>query len=99
MFFSVNNIIKIGGKKFIPCVCYEVTPYLQLTVDNLVKEGKVTLYDERVYFCNGKVIEKKLVVKENLTTVKLKKEKKSKKEIEVIEADIPSPEEIADEGF
>lgn len=97
MFFSVKAPIKIGGKKFIPCVCYEITPYLQLTVEQLVKEGKVTLYDERVFFCNGKIIEKKETVKEVTEIEKPKKEKKAKKE--VIEEDIPSPEEIADEDF
>ena len=35
MFFSVNESIKIGGKPFKPCICYEVTPYLERTVAKL----------------------------------------------------------------
>lgn len=97
MFFSVKESIKIGGKKFIPCVCYEVTPYLQLTVDKLAKEGKVILHDERVFFCNGKIVEKKETIKKATVT---KKEKKAKKEVvEEVKEDIPSTEEVADEDF
>ena len=79
MFFSVKQAIRIGGKAFRPCICYEVTPYLELTVKKLEEEGKVTIYPERVFFCNGKIVEKKPVVKENRTAEKAKKEKKEKK--------------------
>ena len=97
MFFSVKNSIKIGSKTFRPCICYEVTPYLELTIKKLAEEDKVVLYNERVYFCNGKILEKKPVVKEDLTTEKPKKEKKAK--ALPVEEEVPSPEEIADEGF
>lgn len=59
MFFSVRNTIKIEGKVYSPCICYMVTEYLKLTVDKLVAEGKADQYDERVFFCNGKIVEKK----------------------------------------
>jgi hypothetical protein len=97
MFFVVKNAISIGGKPFKPCICYEVTPYLELTVNKLVKEGKVDLFENRVFFQNGKVLEKKAVEAKHADT---KKSRKAKKE-EIKEAEIPSPEEIADDlgGF
>ena len=79
MFFSVKRAIRIGGKAFRPCICYEVTPYLELTIKKLSEGDDITLYPERVFFCNGKIVEKKSVVKENRTTEKAKKEKKEKK--------------------
>lgn len=78
MFFSVKREIKIAGKTYIPCVCYPVTKFLERTVQKLSEEGKAVIYSERVFFQNGKVI-KKPVVKETLTTSKLKKDKKEKK--------------------
>lgn len=78
MFFSVKREIKIAGKTYIPCVCYPVTKFLERTVQKLSEEGKAVIYSERVFFQNGKVI-KKLVVKENLTASKPKKDKKEKK--------------------
>ena len=83
--------MKIAGKTYTPCVCYPVPEMLIPTVEKLVKEGKVYTFEERVFFQNGKIIEKPSVVKPILTTGKTKKGKKDK-EIE----DIPSPEEIAD---
>ena len=68
----------------------------------MVAEDRAYKFENRVYFQNGKVLEKKSVVKENLTTEKPKKEKKAKslspKEFkeEVEEVVVPSPEEIAD---
>lgn len=94
MFFSVNESIKIGGKPFKSCICYEVTPYLERTVAKLEKEGKVTVYTERVFFCNGKIVSKK----EETKPVTVEKPKKAKKEkiVEETKEEIPSPEEIAD---
>jgi hypothetical protein len=69
--------MRIAGKTYIPCVCYPVTRMLELTVNKLEAEGKAVTYTERVFFQNGRVIEKKPVVKETLTTGK--KEKKTKK--------------------
>lgn len=59
MYFTVKTPIRIGGKLFKTCVCYEVTPYLELTVQKLAKEGKVDLHEKFVYFCNGKPVEQK----------------------------------------
>ena len=32
MFFSVKHSISIGGKVYMPCVCYDLTKVLELTV-------------------------------------------------------------------
>ena len=78
MFFSVKHSIRIAGKVYMPCICYNLTKFLELTVKDLEKQGKVTIHDKMVFFQNGKIIEEKPVVKENLTTEKPKKEKKAK---------------------
>lgn len=77
MFFSVKVPLRIAGKDYIPCVCYPLPRFLEYTVKELKKEGKVEIYDKIVFFQNGKLIEKaesKPVVAE----VKPKKEKKAK---------------------
>ena len=58
MFFSVKEPIKIAGKTYIPCVCYLLPKFLELTVNDLVNKDKAVIYAERVFFQNGKVIEK-----------------------------------------
>ena len=76
MFFSVKKPMKIAGKIYIPCICYPVSRFMELTVDKLVADGKATKYDEMVFFQNGKVIptEKELKAKEKAE----KAEKKAK---------------------
>lgn len=100
MFFSVKYSVKIAGKVYTPCICYALPETIRPTIEKLAKEGKAYIYEHKVFFQNGKVLEKKEVVKESLTTDTGKKTKKGKKEVE---EDIPSPEEIADnldsEGF
>lgn len=102
MFFSVIKPIRIGGRIYRPCICYEIASYLRSTVEKLEKEGTARIYNERVYFCNGKIVEKE-VAKENVTSEKSKKNKKEKavpvkdvKELAEEAEIIPSPEEIAD---
>ena len=92
MFFSVKTTMKIGDKVYKPCICYKVTKELRLTVDKLVAEGKAYEYETEVFFQNGKVLEKKAVVKESLTT---KKGKKAKKET----TPVVSEETEETEGF
>lgn len=77
MYFCVTTPIKIGGKDFHTCICYKLTDTLKLTVEKLAKEGKATIFVEKKFFCNGKLVEKKAVVKENLTTEKTKKKTKT----------------------
>ena len=102
MFFSVKVPMKIGGKAFHTCICYDLTEALKTTVEKLASEGKAKIYKEQKFFCNGKLVEKKPVVKENLTTEK--KEKKNKKaqkeEPETIGLEeTPITEEIKEEDF
>ena len=78
MFFSVKYSIRIAGKVYMPCICYTLTRFLELTVKDLEKQGKATIYDKMVFFQNGKIIEEKPVAKENFITEKPKKEKKAK---------------------
>ena len=94
MFFSVKSTVKIAGKVYTPCVCYPLPDILVPTIDKMVAEDKAYKFEDRVYFQNGKVLVKKPAVKENLTTEKLKKEKKAK--VIPVEEEVPSPEEIAD---
>ena len=71
MFFSVKNPIKIGGKLYKPCICYELTAHLELTIEKLAKEGKVSIYENKVFFCNGKLVK----AEEKKTEKKSKKNK------------------------
>lgn len=56
MFFSVKRALRIGGKAYLPCICYEADNTLEPTVKKLVAEGKACSYDNRVFFQNGRVI-------------------------------------------
>lgn len=79
MFFSVKTPMKIAGKTYIPCVCYPVPRFLELTVNNLVKEGKAVVYDEFVYFQNGKVIKTEKMLKAEQKEIKKANKKKTAK--------------------
>ena len=61
MFFSVKQPLRIAGKDYIPCVCYPLPRFLEYTVSELEKEGKVKTYNKMVFFQNGKLIEKPAV--------------------------------------
>lgn len=104
MFFSVKYSIRIAGKVYMPCICYTLTRFLELTVKDLEKQGKATIYDKMVFFQNGKIIEEKPTVRENLTVEKPKKEKKAKtvpvKDVEefAAEAGLVPIEEAEDES-
>lgn len=56
-FFSVRAPVRLGGKKYIPSVCYPVTPDIVGTVDALVGNGKAVVYAERVRFLSGRVVD------------------------------------------
>ncbi len=90
MFFSVKSSVKIAGKVYTPCVCYALPDVLKATVEKMVAEGKAYIYNHKVAFQNGKVLEKEV------KPVTDKKSKKVKKE-ETKEEEIPSPQEIADD--
>lgn len=95
MFFSVKKPMKIAGKTYIPCICYPLSRFLEMTIDKLEAEGKAVKYEERVFFQNGKVIptEKEIKAKEK---AKEKAERKAKKEADK-KAKENSEEDI--EGF
>ena len=104
MFFSVKHSIRIAGKVYMPCICYTLTRFLELTVKDLEKQGKATIHDKMVFFQNGKIIEEKPAVKENLAAEKTKKEKKAKtvseKDVNDLadEAELISLDEAEDES-
>lgn len=103
MYFSVKSPVKIIGKVYTPCICYALPDVLVPTIEKMVKEEKAYIYDHKVAFQNGKVIEKKPAVKEVLATEK-KPSKKSKKEEKVEPEDfVKEVEEIVttdeSEGF
>lgn len=85
MYFTLKTPTRIGGKLYRTCICYEVTSYLELTVNKLVKEGKAELHEKFVFFCNGKPVEQKAEKFEQVEKpVKKAKGKKAepKKEVE-----------------
>lgn len=96
MFFSVKSPVKIAGKVYTPCVCYALTDYLKATIEKMAKEEIAYIYDHKVAFQNGKVIQKK---EEAKPVTKEKKKAKKEKVVEEVKEEIetlPSPEEIAD---
>lgn len=93
MFFSVKSAVKIAGKVYIPCICYPLSDFLRATIEKMVSEERANIYDHKVAFQNGKVLEKKVEAK----PVETKKSKKAKKEEIKEEEEIPSPQEIADD--
>lgn len=99
MYFSVKSPVKIDGKVYTPCVCYILPDVLVPTIEKMVKEEKAYIYDHKVAFQNGKVIEKKPEVKtEKKPSKKSKKEEKIEPEEFVEEVEkIVTPDES--EGF
>ena len=79
MFFSVKVPMKIGGKVFRTCVCYDLTETLRATVEKLASEGKAEIYAELKFFCNGKLVEKKCCGKAERSCGAEDKPKKGKK--------------------
>lgn len=73
MFFVVKEPLKIAEKVYITCICYSLPKHLEPTIRKLADEGRAVIYKERVFFQNGKIIEKK--------TEEVKTSKKSNKEI------------------
>lgn len=67
------------GKKFIPCVCYTATRAMEATVTKLAEEGRAVIYEEKVFFQNGKVL-KSLDARKAEEKAKVQAEKKAEKE-------------------
>ena len=55
-YFAVRKVLKIGGKKHIPSVCYPITDDIAGTVNELVAQNLATLYDEKVRFMSGRAV-------------------------------------------
>lgn len=103
MFFSVKKTIKIGGKVYKPCICYEVTQTLELTLQKLTSAGKAVLYEERVFFQNGKIIKTEAMLKaekkaEKKASRKAKKASEAKTEETVAKTETTASEESVDES-
>lgn len=80
MFFSVKTSVKILGKVYTPCICYEASETLAPTIEKMVAEGKAYAYPEKVAFQNGKVLPS-LKEREARAKAEKKAEKQAKKEI------------------
>lgn len=100
MYFSVKNAIKLGGKKYLPCICYEVTKMLALTVEKLVKEGKAYTYEYKSHFVNGQRIksyeERVAEAKEEAKKKKALQKEAKKKAKEETEPSVVSDEAIVE---
>lgn len=97
MFFSVKTSTIIGGRKFRNCVCYPLTDFIKSAVEELVAKGKASIYTERRFFCNGKLVKTK--AEKDIERKEAKKaEKKAKKEAEAVkEIEVEADSEV--EGF
>lgn len=82
MFFSVKSSVKIAGKVYTPCICYALPEVLVPTIEKMAKEGRAHIYEHKVAFQNGKVIEKKKGVEKSVFTNKPSKKAKKGKELE-----------------
>ena len=99
MFFSVKTTVKIMGKLYRPCTCYAVTKVLEATVNKMVSEGNAVLYDNRVFFQNGKII-KSLEERKAEVKAQKKAEKAMKKEDKKTEVNLEAVEkEFEDSDF
>lgn len=81
-YFSVRKPIRIAGKTYIPCICYEGTRFLERTIQELEKKGKACIYDHRVFFQSGRLLVKKDEKKEETAPSVAKKKAKEKKVVE-----------------
>ena len=86
MFFSVRKSVRIGGRLFIPCVCYEGGRVYEKPVQDLVDKGLAVIWPQRVFFQNGSVIERSAP----------KKECSEKPVPEVKAPEVKAPEQVPD---
>ena len=106
MYFSVNEPISILGKTYKPCICYECPAFMIRTVRELADKGKATVFTERRFFCNGKIISTKLnklsyTVKKTSHKKEVKSTSKEEpKEVHEQDAELPGEiDESVIEGF
>ena len=55
-YFAVRRVLKIGGKKHIPSVCYPITDDIAKTVGELVDQKLAEVYLEKVRFISGRAV-------------------------------------------
>lgn len=77
-YFSVKRSIKIGGKLYKPCVCYETSDSLMFTVKSLADSGIAVLHEDEVFFQNGAMLDKKAMESRAKEKAKAKREAKKK---------------------
>lgn len=106
MYFAVSEPILILGKTYKPCICYECPTFILRTVRELADKGKATIFAERQFFCNGKIISTKLnKLSDTVKKASRKKEVEStpkEEPKETHEQDAELPDEIDEsviEGF
>ena len=68
-YFSVKYAIRLDGKKHVPCVCYPINSAYRSTVLDLAKKGTATLYESKVRFLSGKVVDGSVTVEATTPTI------------------------------
>lgn len=103
MYFSVKVPVKIGDKKFLTCICYELTEFYKDAVEKLVAEGKAVKYETKRFFCNGKLLptaeEKRREAKKTKKALKEASKEAQKVPVEEVSTEDTVSEEGLIEGF
>jgi len=90
MFFSVRKSMRIGDRVFRPCICYEVDSIYESVVCELAGKDLAVVWPKRVFFQNGRVIDRSV------------HRKKTQPEPAVVRESVPvaeqAPEEVTEEG-
>jgi hypothetical protein len=100
MFFTVKKNLKIGGKYFRPCICYDLPQFMLLTVRKLEAQGDAEITEEPVFFQNGaKIDPKELKRKEKEAKIAEKLQKRAKKQHKNDENEASEAEKADSEGL
>lgn len=76
MFFTTKKNIKIAGKYYRPCVCYELPQFLLTTIKGLAEKGVASITEEPVFFQNGAKIDAEELERKHKEAKKLEREQK-----------------------
>lgn len=99
MFFIVKKNLKIGGKYFRPCICYDLPQFMLPVLHKLEAQGDAEITEEPVFFQNGaKIDSKELKRKEKEAKIAEKVQKKAKKQHKNEENDTKISENEASEA-
>jgi hypothetical protein len=99
MFFTVKKSVRIAGKDYVPCVCYSLPKYLELTVKKLAEEDKAVIHEKMVFFQNGKILPSVEEREAKLKAEKKAEHKAKKAEESAREAEDTLTAESETEGF